>query len=97
VPDFSLFLLKDVNLKTSGFVVRNLEFRQYKVSVDPNLGVYSLITVLIETDKGCIEIKYDEGYKEEGILHILAQFLSNYVGYTSLITRAIMELQAFLT
>jgi len=97
VPDLSLTLLKDVTLETSGFIVRKVQLRQYVISTDPDFGEYSLITVLIETDKGCIEMKYDEGYKEKGILNVFARFLANYVGYTSLITRAIMELQTFLT
>ncbi len=95
-PDASIILLPNVNIKTSGFIVRNVKLQQYVESIDPHLGEYLFMTVLIETDKGCIELKFDEGYKGRSALNNWAHFLSHYVGYASLIDRAIMELRDIL-
>ena len=96
IPDDSIILLANVNIRASGFIVRNVKLQQYIESKDPQLKEYSFITVLIETDKGCIEMKYDEGYKGERALSNWAHFLSHYVGYASLIDRAMVELKDIL-
>jgi len=67
------------------------------LSGDPRLGGYSLITVLLKTDKGIVEMKYDEGYRGSGALKSAADFLSQYVGYASLICRTLIELQDSLS
>ena len=62
---------------------------------DPRLGEYSLITVLIKTDKGIVEMKYDEGFRGSDALKSTADFLSKYVGYAALIDRTLIELQDY--
>lgn len=94
VPDAVTVLLEGVNSQNQGFIIEHMELRQYIESRDPCLGEYSLITVLIKTDKGVVEMKYDEGYRgDSDVLKSIADFLSHYVGYASLIGRILIELQ----
>lgn len=93
VPDAITVLLEGGNCQTQGFIIEHMELRQYVESRDPRLGEYSLITVLIKTDKGVVEMKYDEGYRGSDVLKSIADFLSHYVGYASLIGRTLIELQ----
>jgi hypothetical protein len=93
VPDAVTVLLEGGNSQNQGFIIEHMELRQYVESRDPRLGEYSLITVLIKTDKGVVEMKYDEGYRGSDVLKSIANFLSNYVGYASLIVRILIELQ----
>jgi len=93
VPDAVTVLLEGGNSQNQGFIIEHMELRQYVESRDPRLGEYSLITVLIKTDKGVVEMKYDEGYRGSDVLKSIADFLSNYVGYASLIGRTLIELR----
>jgi hypothetical protein len=90
-PDAVIVLLENGNSKMQGFTVQRIELRQYIESGDPRLGEYSLITVLIKTDKGSLEMRYDEGYRGSSALKSAADFLSQYVGYASLIHRVLIE------
>ena len=95
-PDAVIILLENGKSESQGFIIQHIELRQYIESGDPRLGEYSLITVLIKTDKGSVEMKYDEGYRGSAALKS-ADFLSQYVGYASLICRTLMELQDYLS
>jgi hypothetical protein len=96
-PDAVIILLESGKSESQGFIVQHIELRQYIESGDPRLGEYSLITVLIKTDKGGVEMKYDEGYRGSAALKSAADFLSQYVGYASLICRTLIELQDYLS
>jgi hypothetical protein len=94
-PDAVTVLLEGGNSQNQGFIIQHMELRQYIESRHPRLGEYSLITVLIKTDKGIIEMKYDEGFRGSDALKSTADFLSQYVGYAALIDRTLIELQDF--
>ena len=94
-PDAVTVLLEAGNSQNQGFVIQHMELRQYIESRDPRLGEYSLITVLIKTDKGIVEMKYDEGFRGSDALKSTADFLSKYVGYAALIDRTLIELQDY--
>jgi hypothetical protein len=94
-PDAVTVLLEGGKSQNQGFIIQHMELRQYIESRDPRLGEYSLITVLIKTDKGIVEMKYDEGYRGSDALESAAYFLSHYVGYASLIGRTLTELQDY--
>ncbi|MDQ6666680.1 MAG: hypothetical protein M3Y53_00465 [Thermoproteota archaeon] len=96
-PDAVIVLIENGKSEYQGFMVQHIELRQYIESGDPQLGEYSLITVLIKTDKGIVEMKYDEGYRGSVALKSAAEFLSQYVGYASLICRTLIELQDYLS
>jgi hypothetical protein len=96
-PDAVIILLENGKSESQGFIVQHIELRQYIESGDPRLGEYSLITVHIRTDKGSVEMKYDEGYRGSAALKSAADFLSQYVGYASLICRTLIELKDYLS
>ena len=91
--DKSHVLLSDGSQKNQGFVIRKIEMRQYIERRDDNLGDYSLLTVIVETDKGTAEMKYDEGFKGPDALESAVKMLTQYLGLGSLINRALIELQ----
>jgi hypothetical protein len=94
-PNAVTVLLEGGKSQNQGFIIEHMELRQYIESRDPRLGEYSLITVLIKTDKGIVEMKYDEGYRGTDVLKFTAEFLSQYVGYASLISRTLTEFQDY--
>jgi len=86
-------LLPDGSQKNQGFVIRKIEMRQYIERRDHKLGDYSLLTVIVETDRGTAELKYDEGFKGPDALESAVKMLTQYFGLASLINRALIELQ----
>jgi hypothetical protein len=91
-PDRVKVLLADTQ-KNQGFMIKRVEMRQYVERTDERLGDYSLLTVVVETDKGTAEMKYDEGFRGPDALESAATMLMQYVGLASLINRALIELQ----
>ena len=76
-----------------GYVITRIDLRRYIERKDDRLGDYSLLTVLVETDKGSIEMKYDEGFRGEDALESAATLLRHHVGLAALINRALIELR----
>lgn len=91
-PDRVKVILAEGELKNQGFVVKRVEMRQFIERKDDWLGDYSLLTVLVETDKGTAEMKYDEGFRGPDALDSAVTMLTQYVGLASLINRALIEL-----
>jgi hypothetical protein len=92
-PDKTKVLLAAGAQKNQGFIIKKVEMRQYVERRDDRLGDYSLLTVLVETDKGTAEMKYDEGFRGPNALESAVMMLTQYVGLASLINRALIELQ----
>ena len=92
-PDKSLTLLANGKTENQGYIIEHIELRQYIEDIDPFLGNYSLLTVLIKTDKGEVEMKYDEGFRGTDVIESAATMLTQYAGLASLINRALIELQ----
>jgi hypothetical protein len=92
-PDKSRVLLAKGAQKNQGFVIKQVEIRQYVERKDDRLGDYSLLTVVVETDKGTAEMRYDEGFRGPDALQSAVTMLTKYVGLASLINRALIELQ----
>jgi len=95
-PDKTISLISSGNFVEQGFIIKNLKLCLYTQKKDENLGLYSLITCLIETDKGDIEMTYDEGYMGPNALDDVASFLSSNIGLSGLILRSIIELRSHL-
>ncbi len=91
-PDGSKVIM-DTEMQNQGFVISRIELRRYIERADEQLGDYSLLTVLVETDRGSVEMKYDEGFRGPDALESAATMLTRYVGLASLINRALIELQ----
>jgi hypothetical protein len=92
-PDRVKVLIDGGVQKNQGFVIQRVEMRQYIERRDERLGDYSLLTVVVKTDRGAVEMKYDEGFRGPDALESAATMLSQYVGLGSLINRALIELQ----
>ena len=78
--------------KDQGFTVTLVEMRQYIERADERLGEYSLLTVVVETDKGSIEMKYDEGFRGSDAFQSAVAMLTQYLGLSALINRALIAL-----
>ncbi len=92
-PDDVKVLLSSGNFIQDNFIISKVELRLYNEKTDEKLGVYSLITSFVETDKGSIEMIYDEGFRGEGPLLRAAEFLTSNLGISGLILRSIISLR----
>jgi len=75
-----------------GYKIKNIELRLYTEKNDKKLGPYSLITSLVETDKGSVEMIYDEGFRGINALETSSKFLTENLGISSLILRSLIFL-----
>ena len=92
-PDSVEVLLSSGNFVQDGFIISKVELRLYNERTDEKLGDYSLITSFVETDKGSIEMIYDEGFRGEEPLLRAAKFLTSNLGISGLILRSIISLR----
>lgn len=79
-------------MEAQGFLITKMEMRQYVERTDKRLGDYSLLTVVVETDGGAVEMKYDEGFRGPDALDSAVKLLLQYAGLAALINRALIEL-----
>ena len=93
-PDKSVVLLTNVKIENQGYIIEHLEIRQYIEKSDPTLGSYSLLTIFIKTNNDIVEMKYDEGFRGDNAIDSAVTMLKQYVGFASLINRALIELQS---
>lgn len=92
-PDESLTLFSSGTFIQNSFIISKVELRLYLERYDDKLGPYSLITSFVETDKGSIEMIYDEGFRGKDSLSRAAKFLSSNLGLSGLILRSVISLQ----
>ena len=92
-PDDSLTLFSSGTFIQNSFIISKVELRLYLEKYDDKLGSYSLITSFVETDKGSIEMIYDEGFRGKDALSRAAKFLSSNLGLSGLILRSVISLQ----
>ena len=91
-PDKIIEVLSNDSITESGYVIKNIQLRLYIEKYDKKLGQYSLITSLTETDKGSVEMIYDEGYRGNDALETSSKFLTENLGISSLILRSLIFL-----
>lgn len=92
VPDKTIILMSGGKFLEQGHVVKSVALNLYVQKKDDTLGPYSLITALVETDKGIIEITYDEGWRGINALEEAAAFLTSHLGISGLILRSVIQL-----
>jgi hypothetical protein len=92
-PDDVVVMFSSGNFVQDDFIISKVELRLYNERTDEKLGVFSLITSFVETDKGSVEMIYDEGFRGEESLLRAAEFLSSNLGISGLILRSIISLQ----
>jgi hypothetical protein len=91
-PDKTIVLMSKGKFVERGHVVKNVALNLYVQKNDDILGPYSLITALVETDKGVIEMTYDEGWRGANALENAVSFLTSHLGISGLILRSIIQL-----
>lgn len=92
LPDDTITLLDGGNFVEQGFVIKKIDLRLFVEKSDQKLGPYSLITALVETDKGAVEMVYDEGFRGQNTLKRTADFVLNNLGLSSIILRSVIAL-----
>jgi len=93
-PDNFEVLFSSDDYEEQGFLINRVELRLYLEHVDDNLGPYSLITSFVQTNKGSVEMIYDEGYRGQDFLNRTIAFLVSNLGLSGLILRSIISLQS---
>ena len=92
-PDNRNVIFSDGKITQDGVEIKQIELLQYKIKTDENLGEYSVITALVDTDQGQIEILYDEGYRGDDALTESANMLIQNLGLSGLILRSLISLK----
>ncbi|MBA4437909.1 MAG: hypothetical protein VW081_04090 [Nitrosopumilus sp.] len=92
-PDDTVILFSEGSFTQDEFKVSKVELRLYLEKSDEKLGNYSLITSFVETDKGTVEMVYDEGYRGENSLKRASKFLTSNLGISGLILRSVISLR----
>ena len=92
-PDNRNVIFSDGKMTQDDVVIKQIEILQYKIKIDQKLGEYSIITALVDTDHGQIEILYDEGYRGDDALNDSANMLVQNLGLSGLILRSLISLK----
>jgi hypothetical protein len=87
-------LLSSGDFEEQGILVKHVELRLYIEKNDEKLGPFSLITSFVQTNKGSVEMIYDEGYRGEDSLNRTVKFLVSNMGLSALILRSIIALKS---
>ena len=92
-PDGIEVLFSSGNFIQDEFKISKVELRLYKEQTDKKLGDFSLITSFVQTDKGSVEMIYDEGYRRNNVLMRAKEFLASNLGISGLILRSVITLR----
>ena len=92
-PDQVEILFNSGDYLEQGFTIKRVELRLYIEKIDEKLGPFSLITSFVETDKGTVEMIYDEGFRGQDSLNRAVQFLISNLGLSALILRSVISLK----
>ena len=92
IPDKTIQLLSNGSTTEKDYKIKNIQLRLYIEKNDKKLGPYSLITSLVETDKGSVEMIYDEGFRGNNALEESSKFLTESLGISGLIFRSLIFL-----
>ena len=92
-PDNRNVIFSDGKITQDDVEIKKIELLEYKINTDQNLGTYSIITALVDTDQGLIEILYDEGYRGDDALNDSTNMLIQNLGLSGLILRSLISLK----
>ena len=90
-PNKSKIILSNI-VYDSIYVIKKLELSIYTTNSHKILGDYSILVIIIETNKGTVIMKYDEGYRGKDAFDNAIEMLTQYNGVSSVINRALIEL-----
>ena len=92
-PDDVKILFETGNFIQDEFKISQIELRLYREKIDEKHGLYSLITSFVRTDKGTIEMIYDEGFLGDDALSRAFLFLTTNLGLSALVLRSIISIR----
>ncbi len=92
-PDDVKILFSSGSFVQDEFTISKVELRLYNEKNDDHLGTFCLITSFVQTDKGSVEMIYDEGFRGENPLLRASEFLTSNLGISGLILRSIISLR----
>jgi hypothetical protein len=92
-PDSLEVLFSSGDFIQDEYIISKVELRLYLERTDDKLGSYSLITSFVDTDKGSIEMIYDEGFRGGNSLTRAKEFLISNLGISGLILRSVIALR----
>ena len=95
-PDRTEVLFTSGGFEEHGFAVSHVELRLYGGKTDEKLGPYSLITSFVDTDKGSIEMVYDEGFRGHDALDRTVRLVVSGLGLSGLVLRSVIALKAHI-
>lgn len=94
IPHKVIVLLSSGNYYEQGFKVERVELRWYLKARNDRLGTFSTITTNVETDKGSIELVYDEGYRGPNAIEEAAAFLTSHPLLSQIILHSVLKLKS---
>ena len=92
-PDDVKILLDNGNFVQDEFTISQIELRFYQEKIDEKLGPYSLITSFVKTNRGTIEMIYDEGFLGSDALSRAYKFLTTNLGLSALVLRSVISIR----
>ena len=92
-PDDVKILLDKGNFVQDEFTISQIELRFYQEKIDEKLGPYSLITSFVKTNRGTIEMIYDEGFLGSDALSRAFGFLTTNLGLSALVLRSVISIR----
>ena len=92
-PDDVKILLENGDFVQDEFSISQIELRFYQEKIDEKLGPYSLITSFVKTNRGTIEMIYDEGFLGSDALSRAYKFLTTNLGLSALVLRSVISIR----
>jgi len=92
-PDDVKILLNNGDFVQDEFTISQIELRFYQEKIDEKLGPYSLITSFVKTNRGTIEMIYDEGFLGSDALSRAYGFLTTNLGLSALVLRSVISIR----
>ncbi len=92
-PDDVKILLENGDFVQDEFSISQIELRFYQEKIDEKLGPYSLITSFVKTNRGTIEMIYDEGFLGSDALSRAYGFLTTNLGLSALVLRSVISIR----
>lgn len=90
IPDKTSRLLSAAEYKEHGFTVKHIELRLYQKNTER--GIYSIVTMFVETDRGTIERILNEGYHGPNALEEEMAYITSHLVISDLILCSLKRL-----
>ena len=94
IPHKVIVLLSSGSYYEQGFKVERVELRWYLKRRNDRLGTFSTITTNVETDKGSIELVFDEGYRGPNAIEEAGAFLTSHPLLSKIILHSVLKLKS---